>query len=124
MPETRARRAWSAVLLTALVSLACGHRAAAPRVFDSSAWKVQRRDFQDKTRCSMVDSLLKEHPLRGLSKAEVITLLGPQDDPSYFKSWDLRYWMGQQHGFIPIDSEWLVIRFEDGRVSEYAIVTD
>ena len=72
----------------------------------------------------MVDSLLKDHPLKGMTEAEVKALLGSQDDPSYFRDWDLRYWMGQQHGSMPIDSEWLVIRFKDGRVSEYAIVTD
>ena len=115
---------WWAVIATALLTVGCSHRAPAPRPFDAAVWKDKPRDFQDKRRCNMVDSLLRDHPLKGLSKAEVGALLGSQDDPSYFKSWDLRYWMGQQHGFMPIDSEWLVIRFEDGRVAEYAIVED
>ena len=73
----------------------------------------------------MVDSLLKDYRLAEMSEAEVIALLGSQDDASYFRGWDLRYWMGAQHDLLPsVDSEWLVIRFKDGRVAEYAIVTD
>ena len=115
----------SLLLATAALLCGCHHRSSNPRPFESAVWKAQHREFQDKTRCDMVDSLLRDHPLVGLSKAEVIGLLGEQDDPSYFRSWDLRYWMGQEHGWLPaIDSEWLVIRFKDGRVSEYAIVSD
>ena len=114
----------SAIVAVTVLSFGCYHRASDPRPFDSAAWKVKPRGFQDKTRCGMVDSLLRDQALDGLSRPDVVALLGEQDDPSYFRSWDLRYWMGQEHGPMAIDSEWLVIRFKDGRVSEYAIVTD
>lgn len=114
-----------ALVVTVVMLSGCAHQAATPRPFDSATWKVQRDDFRDKTRCSMVDSLLKDHELKGMSEAEVVALLGSQDDSSHFKSWDLRYWMGAQHDLLPaVDSEWLVIRFKESRVSEYAIVTD
>ena len=51
-------------------------------------------------------------------------MLGEPPDTGYFKQYDLVYWLGDERGFFSIDSEWLVIRIDDGRVIEAEIVTD
>lgn len=73
----------------------------------------------------MVDDLLSNNQLIGQSKKEVITLLG-KDDGEYFKDEDnFVYYLGNERGLISIDSEWLVITFDEGeKVSEYEILTD
>jgi hypothetical protein len=52
-------------------------------------------------------------------------MLGEPPPTSYFRQWDMVYWLGMERGFVSIDSEWLVIRLDqDGRVAESRIVTD
>ncbi len=91
--------------------------------FDSERWKTAELYGASKARQRMVEDLLQKFPLSGMSEEEVHELLGPQSDPTYFKAYDLRYWLGPERG-LGVDSEWLVIRLNDGRVAEYRIVTD
>jgi hypothetical protein len=61
----------------------------------------------------MVDDLLKNHPLRGMTREEVTSLLGPKTETEYFREWDLVYYLGPgRYGNAIGDSEWLVIRFD------------
>ena len=52
--------------------------------------------------------------------------LWPEPDKTeYFKEWDLVYWLGPERGFISIDSEWLVFRFDgQKKVTDYKIMRD
>jgi hypothetical protein len=73
----------------------------------------------------MVDDLLAKWPLVGRDSAFVLNLLGRPQPTPYFKRYDLVYWLGPERGFMSIDSEWLVVRFDStGRVSEARLVTD
>jgi hypothetical protein len=73
----------------------------------------------------MIDNLIESRILDGMTKAEALNLLGEADNPGYFKDWDLVYWLGPERGPISIDSEWLVIRFNnEQKVSEYKVVED
>jgi outer membrane protein assembly factor BamE (lipoprotein component of BamABCDE complex) len=73
----------------------------------------------------MVDDFLAKHKLRGMTKQEIVELLGEPDDTDYFSNWDMVYWLGPERGFMQLDSEWLVIDLDDlQRVSEYRLVTD
>lgn len=94
--------------------------------FESVKWKNKGlRESGHPIRIQMVDDLLKNHTLDGISKAEVVGLLGEPDNPGYFKDWDLVYWLGPERSAISIDAEWLVIRFNsEQKVSEYKDVTD
>ena len=94
------------------------------RPFDSVAWKrVERAD--DETRLQMVDSLLRSGRLDGLSRPQVLALLGPAHGFGYFREYDLVYWLGPERGPFRIDSEWLLIRLgPDGRVLEYRLARD
>jgi len=94
--------------------------------FDSTAWKdleqIQREPYARRT---MADELTSHRGLDGKSRAEVRELLGEPTETEYFSDWDLVYWLGPQRGFIAVDSEWLVIRFDDSdQVAEYTVKSD
>jgi hypothetical protein len=114
-----------AAVLVAIAVAYCFRTGYLPmRTFDAVAWRqVQRAD--DETRLQMVESLLRSGRLNGLTRAQAVALLGPPDGGDYFSDWDLVYWLGPERGMIRIDSEWLVIRFDQhGRVSQYKVARD
>jgi len=77
-------------------------------------------------RTAIVDDLLEKHELVGMSEAEVVALLGEHNnDYGYFnESNRYVYYMGPERGLISIDSEWLILDFTDGVVSDCYITTD
>jgi hypothetical protein len=97
--------------------------------FHDKAWRersLDRADAEWPTRLRMVDDLIAKRRLDGLTRNELLVLLGPADKTDKWRDWDLVYWLGHERsGFIRIDSEWLVIRFDDsGRVGSYQVVAD
>jgi hypothetical protein len=73
----------------------------------------------------MADGLVWFGTLDGKSRAFVSELLGAPTPTDKWRSWDLVYWLGAERSFLSIDSEWLVIRFNDqGVVVEIRIVRD
>jgi hypothetical protein len=100
---------------------------ASRRPFDSAAWKssLASNNLKDPVRLRMVDDLLRRHRLAGMSRSEIIALLGSPPPTEYFRNYDFVYWLGPERGFISIDSEWLAIRFDSNdRVAEARIVRD
>lgn len=92
------------------------------QLFDSSSWKGPQTQY---TRVRMVSALLLTHQLNGMSKSEVIELLGEPPASGYFRDWDFVYHLGPERGIFGLDSEWLGLRFgPDQRVSEWAVVRD
>ncbi len=77
-------------------------------------------------RVYIVDDLLSTYNLKGMTKSEVITLLGPPTDTEYFKNEkNIVYYLGDERGIISIDSEWLVIDFDKHeKVTDYVVRTD
>jgi hypothetical protein len=93
--------------------------------FDSKIWKASLvGNFHPDTRLRMVDDLFKKHNLIGMSKNDIDNLLGIPPNTSYFKNYDYVYRLGIERGIIPIDSEWLAIEFENGKVIKANIVRD
>ncbi len=86
----------------------------------------QRTAFDAKSRLRMVDDLIAKRRLDGATRDQLLTLLGPADETDHFRDWDLVYWLGpERNGFMRIDSEWLVIRFDAAdRVASYRLVRD
>jgi hypothetical protein len=73
----------------------------------------------------MADWFLLTGRLIGLSRSEVVSLLGEPPEHGYFRSYDLVYQLGSERSFLGIDSEWLAIRLNAaGFVSEAEIVRD
>ncbi|MGG3927064.1 outer membrane protein assembly factor BamE [Metabacillus fastidiosus] len=77
-------------------------------------------------RVYMVDDLLNDYDLNGKTKKEVTNLLGTPTETEYFKTENnIVYYLGDERGLISIDSEWLVIEFDDSeKVKKCMVVTD
>ena len=80
----------------------------------------------DKEKVYMVDDLLNDYEMKEMTKDEVISLLGIPAETEYFKrDNNIVYYLGYERGLISIDSEWLVIAFDDdGKVNKYQVLTD
>ena len=92
--------------------------------FDSVAWQAHAQ-VQQGVRLKMADRLVAWRTLQGKTRQQVVDLLGKPSDEGYFRNWDLVYWLGNEGGFISIDSEWLVVRLgKDDRVADCRIVKD
>lgn len=89
--------------------------------FDASRWQKQHD-----VRVYMVDDLLEHHQLQGMSRKEVLQLLGQPEDTAYFKQQNnIVYWLGPERGLVRIDSEWLVIWFNrDDHVTSVKVTRD
>ena len=97
--------------------------------FDSMMWKEAAWKTgvgpHSAARLAMVDDLLKRYKLIGMTRAQVVDLLGPpspiesnQSDSVYI------YYLGPERGFISIDDEWLDIKFGGDRVVSAVDRTD
>jgi hypothetical protein len=98
--------------------------------FDSTIWKRGFTDnfgiiySLDTIRLRMVDDLLRRHSLRGMTREEVVSLLGTPPETNYFPEYDLVYSLGTDGGYRSIQSGWwLAIKFGgNGRVSKTALL--
>jgi hypothetical protein len=92
--------------------------------FDPVIWQDQTQ-IQSGIRLRMADQLISNQTLINLTRAEVIKQLGNPASTVYFKDWDMVYYLGDERGFMGIDSEWLVIRLDvNERVRDYKILRD
>ena len=116
-------------LMASAVSVACAgalfwHLWYPGRPFDAHAWLADERDGSG-VRQQMADRLIAHRVLIGKTRAEVVEMLGPPRRTTYFNDWDLVYRLGDERGFISMDSEWLLVRLDESlRVSEACIGRD
>ena len=77
-------------------------------------------------RTAIVDDLLEKNELVGMSEDDVLSLLGEPDNYYGYFNADNRYvyYMGAERGLFGIDSEWMILDFMDGVVSDSYITTD
>ncbi|TCU77243.1 hypothetical protein EV204_102102 [Tissierella praeacuta] len=88
--------------------------------FSTNRWIKYPRE-----RVKMVDDMLRKYKLVGQTKEEILELLGDETNTDYFKEVNnIVYYLGDERGFISIDSEWLVITFYNDVVVEVKIETD
>ncbi|WP_078417386.1 hypothetical protein [Bacillus cereus] len=80
----------------------------------------------EENRVHMVDDLLQKYKLTGKSNEEITKLLGaPTETRNEEGGISTVYYLGNERGFISIDSEQLVLQFDkDGKVVEYKVHTD
>lgn len=74
----------------------------------------------------MVDDLLTQYDFTGMDVLSLKSILGSETDTSYFEApRRLVYYLGDERGFISIDSEWLVFDVnEEGLVTNVNIMRD
>ena len=90
--------------------------------FDSSIWRAATNN--DPVRIEMVDDLMSQYDLVGMTRADVDKLLGIPPSTSYFSEFDYVYWLGPERGYISIDSEWLCLKFRREKVVEAEVMSD
>lgn len=101
------------------------------RNFDAQVWNQSE---ESDARVYMADDLIRDKTLIGLTKTEVIELLGepfyrdPNDGSTFpygaYES-DIHYKLGNARGFLAIDWEWLMITFgDDGKVDRCWLYED
>ncbi len=97
-----------------------------PVSFKSEVWKNTSSEFSlDSVRLRMVDDLLLTKLLVGLTRNNIVALIGEPDDTPYFREYPMVYHLGQERHPFGIDSEWLVIQLDkQGIATESLIVTD
>lgn len=115
-----------AVLIVATFLAGCSGSQSSPVPFDRTRWlEGEGANFSPAPRLRMADGLLSSRTLLGKRRSEVEEMLGPDTDTDKFRNNDLVYWLGAQRSYMPIDSEWLVVRFDkNGQVTEARIVYD
>ena len=96
-----------------------------PLPFDRSIWNAEPEGIEDFRRHRMADWLLQRRSLMGLSRAQVVSLLGEPTVTSHFRDFDLVYVLGNERGWMSIDSEWLLMRLDQtGHVSTAELARD
>lgn len=112
------------VLLLAILTVGCSNTTPKGCAdFDRAGWlKV---DTNRDSRGLLADRLLESCNMKGMSREQIVELLGPPTETPYFREYDFVYVIGLERGFIAIDYEWLVFKFDQsGRVTKYRLVTD
>lgn len=123
---------WATMLVLVVGSLTSGELH--PRPFDARLWNdpawrtsISTESHFHSIRQRMVDDLLAQHLRPGLSKDDVLGLLGPRDEKPSLRVPEREAWiyvLGAQRG-IPVDDEWLVITFDgQERVSAVSLRVD
>ena len=59
-----------------------------------------------------------------MSRAQLEDLLGVPPATEYFREDQYVYWLGPERGLFSVDSEWLVVKCEQGFVLSARVVTD
>lgn len=109
------------VILIILVGglLCCGMLYKWSHTFTSEKW-ITAPD----QRGLIVNDLLREYSLIGMTEDEIIDLLGANDNDRgyYLKEDRFVYFLGLEGQLFKIDDQWLCIDFIDGIVSDYSVV--
>ena len=113
------------VLIAAMVAFYL--LASAPFPFAQALWQAADYDRRDRLykRHRMADWLVMTDALIGLRRDEVLAKLGTPTPTDKFSNYDLVYHLGDERGFISIDSEWLVLRLSaSGAIAEAEVLRD
>jgi hypothetical protein len=96
------------------------------RRFDSQVWKDATRFSSSKpaVRSYMVADLIASTEVLGMTSQAIDQLLGPPDDRRLEEENTsvLLYWLGPSRSFLKLDSSWLAVYINKGRVVYVRIV--
>jgi hypothetical protein len=123
----KTRLAAGLLLTGALLLTSCADRNSSSSSFDQAVWLEGEKaaPSPEAPRLAMADVLVSSRALVGKKRKEVEAMLGPVTDTDKFRDYDLVYWLGATRGFMPIDSEWLVLRLDErDEVSDARVVSD
>ncbi|SCV21219.1 Uncharacterized protein BCRIVMBC845_03762 [Bacillus cereus] len=119
------KKQMSGVLIVALIPLMVCTAQLSMNTY-TSKFNQDRWLHAEEKRVNMIDDLLQKYKLTGKSNEEITKLLGAPTETRNGESGVITsYYLGNERGFIPIDSEQLVLQFDrDGRVMKYEVLRD
>ncbi|MES5956101.1 hypothetical protein QCI42_22480 [Bacillus fungorum] len=119
------RKQMSGILIVALIPLIVCTVQLGVNEYTSKFNQNRWLNHADK-RVHMVDDLIQKYKLTGKSNEEITKLLGtPTETRNGEDGVITSYYLGTERGFIPIDSEHLVLQFDrDGKVMKYKVQRD
>lgn len=124
--EQEIRKAKRSILVTCSVFVLLFALIGAWAIRDSywHSFSTEKWIAQPEKRANMTGDLFHDYELVGMSKAQVRSLLGPEDTHpvSFSQENRLVYCLGGERTVI--DREWLLIDFVSDSVSEYTIMMD
>jgi hypothetical protein len=91
--------------------------------FNAEVWRTVGT-LSDPMRIRMVDDLIDSGLLLGKTDAEIGQLLGSVSGRQLGHSCDRLYWLDPERGMFSIDSEWLCLNFDHGRLVDQRIIRD
>ena len=114
------------IALAVVIALAAGFVAGLFLVRERHRFSREKWLQDPENRTRIVDDLLANHELVGMTGEEVLALLGDHDNEAgYFQQQDrFVYWLGPERGLMSIDSEWLILDFAGEVVTGWFITTD
>ena len=113
---------FAAILINFVIGMSSqSPRYETPLPFDEQTWKTAAQEPQSTTRYRMHKDLLIKHLLIGLTKEEILELLGPtESDNKFADATHVSYWLAPNF----LDNEWLVLEFRNNLVVGYKITSD
>ena len=89
-----------------------------PVAFDNVAWRSAPDSCLSHIRLQMLDDLRSNHLFVGMTRSEVLDLLGPPDWPQEDSASTIVFCLGPEGWFFPTQSQWLGVDFDsDGRLA-------
>lgn len=117
-----------AVVVASVGSTQLHIRAFTPEFWNDPGWKESAgvETHYHSIRQQMVDDLIASHLRVGMTREEVVGLIGPGDSDPYFETptedrWI--YYLGAERA-VGIDNEWLIVNFADGVLESTHLATD
>ena len=94
--------------------------------FDRAVWVDEAQVYgDDPVRVRMLRDVKANILKKGMARDDVVGLLGPKTDTPKFSKHGLVYYLGPESGAISVDSQWLVIDFDDAdKLVKFEVVTD
>lgn len=114
--------AWLSLLASVAHSLRTPYDGKDKLPFTRDAWLAGDKDW-DGSRYLMMDDLAAKHPLVGMTRDQVLELLGPMQPPGYPGFGDC-YYLGPENHPLAVDNAWLVLTFENDVVRAWRLATD
>lgn len=94
--------------------------------FESAKWKDKSRiESGDSTRYQMMGDLLKRYEFYGMSRDEVVSLLGESDRVDGFGTGSMAYWLASRRSLTGRGSVWMVLTTDqEPKVTGFEVVKD
>ena len=94
--------------------------------FESAKWKDKSRiESGDSIRYQMMGDLLKQYEFYGMSRDEVVSLLGESDRVDGFGKGSMAHWLASRRSLTGRGSVWMVLTTEQQpKVTGFEVVKD